>query len=98
MPIEPRSLKITQTPTVLAPPGTPVRTADLSWRYLLLISEVTGRKLTPSEVLDHMLWGGTVYTERYAYSIEKPELAQQAWNEANVSRDYTRENLAHGGM
>jgi hypothetical protein len=71
MPIEPRSIKITQTPTASAPPGTPVRTAELSWRYLLLLSEITGRKRMPSEVLDHMLWGGAVSTERYAYTIEE---------------------------
>lgn len=71
MPIEPRSIKIKQTPTALAPPGTPTRNADLCWRYLLLLSEITGRKRTPSEVLDHMLWGGEVSTERYAYTIEE---------------------------
>lgn len=96
MPIEPGSIKITQTPTAMASPGLPIRTADLCWRYLILISECTGRKLTPSEVLDQMLWGGSVYTERYAYSIEEPP--ERPWDVRNAYIDYTRENLAHGGM
>lgn len=46
------------------------RKAELCQRYLMHVSEFTKRKKTPGEVLDHMLWGDKVVTDRFTYHIE----------------------------
>jgi hypothetical protein len=69
MPIAPRSIMITQRGNL---PGDRVRTAELCWARLIVISRACNN-LRPSEVLDHLLWGGTVRTERFNYTIEPKE-------------------------
>ena len=65
-----RSIQITQCCSVSNPDPYPgERKADLCWRYICLIASATNN-MKPSEVLDHLLWGGTVYTDRYEYRIE----------------------------
>jgi hypothetical protein len=46
------------------------RRAELCQRYLMFISDFTKRKKTPGEVLDAMLWGDSIVTERFTYRIE----------------------------
>ena len=62
----PRSIKILQTNVDTGQ----VRRAELCSRYLLFISEFTGRKKTPGEILDAMLWGDAITTERFTYQLE----------------------------
>jgi hypothetical protein len=44
--------------------------AELCSSYLYRISEWMKRSKTPGEVLDEMLWGGTVTTLTHSYHIE----------------------------
>lgn len=46
------------------------RKAELCQRYLMFISDFTKRKKTPGEVLDAMLWGDKIVTERFTYHLE----------------------------
>jgi hypothetical protein len=50
---------------------------ELCWRYLCIISRGTDGRKMPSEVLDAMLWGDSVLTERFAYRIETPPCEEQ---------------------
>jgi len=62
----PRSIHVVQTERSTGRE----RRAELCQRYLMFISEFTKRAKTPGEVLDHMLWGDSVVTERFTYRIE----------------------------
>jgi hypothetical protein len=62
----PRSIHVIQTNRETGQ----VRRAELCQRYLMYISEFTKRTKTPGEVLDAMLWGDDVVTERFTYRLE----------------------------
>ena len=46
------------------------RRAELCSRYLMFVSDFTNRTKTPGEVLDAMLWGDKIVTERFTYHLE----------------------------
>jgi hypothetical protein len=60
------------------------RTSELCWATLIVISRACNN-LHPSEVLDHLLWGGEILTNggRYTYSIEDPCCDAPATKEIN---------------
>jgi len=60
----PRSLKIVQTNLETGRE----HSNELCWRLLTLISDRHEQK-RPSEVLDALLWGDTVETEKFAYRL-----------------------------
>lgn len=63
--MQPRDIKVVQRCRATGK----TRTAELCWRYLVLIAERCQNK-TPAAILDAMLWGGEVETDRFAYRIE----------------------------
>jgi hypothetical protein len=64
--IPPRSIKIVQSCLETGRE----RVADLCWSSLVMISDRTRGRKSPSEVLDAMLWGDKVLTIRFAYRID----------------------------
>ena len=64
--IAPRSIKVIQTCNATGRQ----RNAELCWRYICLIADrrTDGAK-EPATVLDALLWGSSVRTERYAYEL-----------------------------
>jgi hypothetical protein len=64
--MQPRSIKLVQTCLETGQE----RAADLCWASIVMISDRTGGRKSPSEVLDAMLWGDKVRTGRFAYRIE----------------------------
>jgi hypothetical protein len=65
--MKPRSIKIMQTCLETGRE----RAADLCWSSLVMISDRTCGRRSPSEILDAMLWGDKVLTARFAYRIEQ---------------------------
>ena len=63
--MKPRSIKIVQHNLETGE----ARSNELCWRLLTIISDSTENK-RPSEVLDALLWGDNVRTEKFAYRIE----------------------------
>jgi len=63
--MKPRSIKIIQTNRETGQ----VRNAELCSRYLALMSDFIGRKKTPGEILDALLWGDEIVTERFTYQL-----------------------------
>jgi hypothetical protein len=64
--MQPRSIRLVQTCLETGRE----RAADLCWASLVMISNRTRSRKTPSEVLDAMLWGDKVLTTRFAYRID----------------------------
>jgi hypothetical protein len=64
--VKPRSIKVVQTNRTTGQQ----RRAELCQRYLMFISDFTKRTKTPGEVLDAMLWGDVIVTERFTYQLE----------------------------
>ena len=64
--MQPRSIKIVQTCLETGRE----RVADLCWSSLVMISDRTRGRKSPSEVLDAMLWGDNVLTTRFAYRVD----------------------------
>jgi hypothetical protein len=60
--MQPHSIKIVQTSLETGRE----RAADLCWSSLVMISDRTRGRKSPSEVLDAMLWGDKVLTIRFA--------------------------------
>ena len=64
--MQPHSIKIVQTSLETGRE----RVADLCWSSLVMISDRTRGRKSPSEVLDAMLWCDKVLTIRFAYRTD----------------------------